>query len=124
MIGSLELNFPLPILFLLYIILLIPVIVNNWLKKLHIVTLLHQCLFIMYSKNLFATNSIITRQFFLDNWYLIFTFPSVIQISSINSILLRFNLGRPGVVSKDYMIFNFLKSYRQCSPMKDGPHAY
>ena len=41
MIGSLELNFLLPILFLLYIVLLLPVTVNNLLKKLYIVNKLH-----------------------------------------------------------------------------------
>ena len=49
----------------------------------------------MYNRNLSATNSIVTRQFVLDDWYthkLIFTIPSVIQISSIDS---RFILGKP-----------------------------
>ena len=48
-----------------------------------------------------TTNSIITRHFFLMigslevTHELIFTVPSVIQIRSINSISLRFNLGKP-----------------------------
>ena len=54
----------------------------------------------MYSKNVSATNSIITRQFFLDigslevMHELILTIPSVIQISSIQ---LRFSLGKPRI---------------------------
>ena len=46
-IGSLELSFVLQIIYLLYIVLLIPVTVKI---------------------NLFTTNSIITRQLFLDDW--------------------------------------------------------
>ena len=61
MIGSFEWNFLLPILFLLHIVLLLPVTLKNLLKKLHIVNKLHWCLFTMYSNNLSATNSIITR---------------------------------------------------------------
>ena len=55
----------------------------------------------MYSKNLFATNSTKTRHFFLIMGSLevtheqIFTIPSAIQISSISSIQLRFNLRKP-----------------------------
>ena len=68
MIGSLQWNFPLPILFLLYIVLLLSVTVNELLKKLHIVNKLRWHLFTMYNKNLSATNSIITRLFILDDW--------------------------------------------------------
>ena len=40
-IGSLELSFVLPIIYLLYIVLLIPVTVKNIKDKLHIVNILH-----------------------------------------------------------------------------------
>ena len=49
-IVSLEWDFLLPILFLLYIVVLLPVTVNNLLKKLYIVNKLHWCLFAMYRK--------------------------------------------------------------------------
>ena len=61
----------------------------------------------MYSKNLSATNFIITGQLVLMigssevTHELIFTIPSVIQIctiSSINSIRLRFNLEKPRLI--------------------------
>ena len=58
----------------------------------------------MYSKNLSATNFIVLQSnFFLMigslevTHELIFTIPSVIQICSINSIRLRFNLEKPQI---------------------------
>ena len=47
MIGSVERYFLLPVLFLLYIVLLLPVTVKNLLKKLDIVNILQWCLFTM-----------------------------------------------------------------------------
>ena len=117
---------------LLYIVLLLPVTVNNLLKKLHIVNKLHWCLFTMYSKNLSATNSIMTRQFFLMigslevtheligslevTHELIFIIPSVIQISSINSIRLRLILGKPQLTCTPldvnlHPVFKKIKTY-------------
>ena len=107
---------------LLYIVLLLPVTVNNLLKKLHIVNKLHPCLFTVYSKNLSTTNSIMTRQFFLMicsllvTHELIFTIPSVIQINSINSIRLRLILGKPQLTCTPldvniHPVFKKIKTY-------------
>ena len=91
------------ILFFLYIVLLLLVTVNNLLKKLHTVNIL-----LYIDVYLLCTVKVCLQLIVLsqDNFFLtigslevthelIFTIPSVIQISSINSIWLGFNLGKP-----------------------------
>ena len=67
-IGSLELSFVLPIIYLLYIVLLIPVTVKKLKKETTYSKHITLKFITMYSINLSTTNSIITRQLFLDDW--------------------------------------------------------
>ena len=101
MIGSLEWTFLLPILFLLYIVSLLPVTVNKLFKKLHILNnYIDVCL--PWTVTFYLQLILVSQgNFFLMIGSLevmheiISTILSVIQISSINSIRVRFNLGKP-----------------------------
>ena len=65
MMGSVERNFLLPILFLLYIVLLLPATVNKLFTKLRIVNnYISVCL--LTTVKPFATNSTITLKYILD----------------------------------------------------------
>ena len=88
-------KFLLPILFLLYIPLLLPTTVNNLLKKLHIVKN-YIDVYILCTVNICLQPIILSQgKFFLMigslevTHELLFTIPSVIQISSINWIWLN-----------------------------------
>ena len=83
-------KFLLPILFLLYIALLLPTTVNNLLKKLHIVKN-YIDVYLLCTVNICLQPIILSQgKFFLMigslevTHELLFTIPSVIQISSIN----------------------------------------
>ena len=86
MIGSLESKFLLPILFLLYIVLLLPVTVDKLPKKLHIVNnYIINCCLILILKICLQLIPLSQGNFFLMNGSclevmheIIFTIPSVI----------------------------------------------
>ena len=96
-----ELTFQLPILFLLYIGLLLPVKVNKLFKKVHIVNNYIDVCLLWTVKIYLQLIQLSQGKLFLmigsleAMHELIFTIPSVIQICSISSIRLRFNLGKP-----------------------------